>query len=99
MKEAEHLAEALDQAELTAFDDRLALNSQAAHLAMPESRDQAVAESAPSQSQHVSRATFRRSQLAASRPKRRNQAGRQQKTRNWQKIQQSPAHQSSSSRS
>ena len=98
MKEAEHFAEALDQAELTAFDDRLAPNSQAAHLAMPESGDQAVAESSPSQSQHVSRATFRRSQLAASRPKRRTQAGRQQKTRH-QKIQQSPAHQSSSSRS
>ena len=99
MKEAEHFAGALDQAELRAFYDRLAPNSQAAQLAMPKSRDQSVAESAPSQSRHVSRATCRRSQLAASRPKRQNPAGRQQKASNEQKVQQSPALQSSSSKS
>ena len=98
-KEAEHFAGALDQAELRAFYNRLAPNSQAAQLAMSESRDQSIAGSAPSQSRHVSRANFRRSQLAASRPKMRNQGGRQQKARNQQTIQRGPAHQSGSSRS
>ena len=36
MKEAEPLAEALDQAELRAFDDRLGPDSQAAQVALPE---------------------------------------------------------------
>ena len=101
MKEAEHLAEDLDQAELEAFDDKLGPNSQAAQLALPESTDQSFAESAPAQLRQFRRATFRRSQLAASRPRRRNQVGRgrQQKASNQQKIQQSPAQQTSSSRS
>ncbi len=84
MKEAEHLAGALDQAELRAFDDRLGPNSQAAQLALPEPKDQLVAESASSQSRQSRRAIFRRSQLAASRPRRRNKAGRQQKASNQQ---------------
>ena len=36
MKEAEHLAEDLDQAELSAFDDKLGPDGQAAQLTLPE---------------------------------------------------------------